>query len=61
MLKVQPSHTIDVAAPAGEALTKMQTTGNSLLLVVQNGDLVGVIALKDLMRLVAITSQLETA
>lgn len=60
MLKVQRSHTIEAGAPAGEALSKMQTTGNSLLLVVRNGDLAGVIAMKDLMRLVAITSQLET-
>lgn len=61
MVPVQASRTIDEAAPAGEALSKMQGTGNSLLLVTSHGNLVGVIALKDLMRIVAIATQLNPA
>ncbi len=61
MLPLSPVHTIDVTAPATKALSKMQETGNSLLLVVSGEQLVGVVALKDLMRLVAIASQLNPA
>jgi predicted transcriptional regulator len=39
----------------------MQGTGNSLLLVTSDGNLIGVIALKDLMKLIAITSELGQA
>lgn len=59
MVPVQPSHMIDAAAPAQKALSQMQGSGNSLLLVTSGGALVGVIALKDLMRLVNITTQLN--
>ncbi len=60
---VPPSdkNTIDAGASASDALVKMQGTGNSLLLVTSKSGLAGVIALKDLMKIVAITSQLAPA
>jgi len=58
-LPCSPENTITVEASAADALTRMQKTGNSLLLVTAaDGTLVGVVALKDLMKLIAITSQL---
>lgn len=61
MLSPSPENTIEAGASAPDALTKMQGTGNSLLMVTSDGDLVGVIALKDLMKIIAITSQLASA
>lgn len=61
MVPASDENTIDAGASASDALGKMQGTGNSLLLVTSNGALVGVIGSKDLMKIVAITSQLAPA
>ena len=61
MLPPSPENTIEAGATAADAFTKMQGTGNSLLLVTSDGNLIGVIALKDLMKLIAITSELGQA
>lgn len=61
MVPVEASQTIDAAAPSGEALSRMQGTGNSVLLVTSGGHLAGVIALKDIVRLIDITTQLNPA
>jgi len=58
MLPRSPESTVEAESSAADALTKMQGTGNSLLMVTSDGTLIGVIALKDLMKLIAITSQL---
>jgi Zn-dependent protease/predicted transcriptional regulator len=61
MLSRSPENTIEAGASAADAFTKMQGTGNSLLLVTAEGNLIGVIALKDIMKLIAITSELGRA
>lgn len=61
MLPRSPENTIQAGATAADAFTKMQGTGNSLLLVTSDGNLIGVIALKDIMKLIAITSELGRA
>ena len=61
MLPCSPENTIEADASAAEALKKMQGTGNSLLMVMADGTLIGVIALKDLMKFIAITSELGPA
>ena len=51
-----------IASPgdlAANMMTRMQETGASLLMVMDRDDLVGVIATKDLLRIVAIQSALE--
>ncbi|GBE42357.1 putative zinc metalloprotease Rip3 [bacterium BMS3Bbin10] len=60
-LPCSPENTIEAGASAADALKKMQGTGNSLLLVTSDGALIGVIALKDLMKLIAITTELGRA
>jgi len=59
MLPCSPETTIEAGADTSKALAKMQKTGNSLLLVMADGNLTGVIAMKDLMKLIAITTELE--
>ena len=44
---------------AANVMTRMQETGASLLMVMDRDDLVGVIATKDLLRIIAIQSALE--
>lgn len=61
MVPSSPQNTIEAGTPAAEALKKMQGSGNSLLMVTSSEKLIGVIALKDLMKLIAITSQLGPA
>lgn len=61
MLPCSPKTMIEADASAAAALKQMQSTGNSLLLVMADGTLIGVIALKDLMKLIAITSALGEA
>jgi Zn-dependent protease len=61
MLPRSPENTIEAGASATDAFTKMQGSGNSLLLVTSEGNLIGVIALKDIMKLIAITSELGRA
>jgi Zn-dependent protease/CBS domain-containing protein len=58
MLPCSQETMIEAGASAAAALKQMQGTGNSLLLVMADGTLIGVIALKDLMKLIAITSAL---
>ena len=53
------ANTIDAAAPANEALGKMRDNENGRLMVVDQGKLVGVLALKDLLRVVSLRMELE--
>ena len=46
-------------ADAMEALTKMSRTGRARLLVVEGGDLLGIVALKDLMAFFRLKLDLE--
>ncbi|MBI1366727.1 MAG: CBS domain-containing protein [Alphaproteobacteria bacterium] len=59
MSPVGESNTIDVSADAMEALAKMHKQQASRLIVVDDGRLVGVIALKDLLDLLALKMALE--
>lgn len=59
MVHCSPENTIGAASTTADALVKMQKSGISQLLISEDGSLVGVIALKDLMKLVAITAELN--
>jgi len=50
---------IDINADAMKALELMRRSGNSRLMVINEGQLVGLIALKDLMELFALKMELE--
>ncbi len=52
-------NTIAPGADAMQALSRMSQTGNSRLLVIEDGRLVGVIALKDLLQFFALKLELE--
>lgn len=52
-------NTVEADADASEALKKMQTSGTSRLLVIRDGQLAGVIVLKDLLRLITLKMDLE--
>ncbi|MEX2015678.1 MAG: site-2 protease family protein [Candidatus Hydrogenedentales bacterium] len=52
-------NTIPLDADAMDALTRLSKTGTSRALVVDNGRLVGVVALKDLMRFLSLKIELE--
>jgi len=54
------ANTVPPDEDAVKALSKMQRTGNSRLIVVKSGHLVGIIALKDLLKLLALKMDLET-
>jgi CBS domain-containing protein len=54
-----PDNTIGPDTDAMEALSKMNRTGASRLLVVDHGHLVGVLTLKDLMRFMSTKVELE--
>jgi CBS domain-containing protein len=54
-----PENTIDPDQDAVKALTLMQRTGNGRLVVTQQGRLVGVLALKDLLHLLSLKIDLE--
>lgn len=54
-----PENTIAPDAEALEALSRMARTGSSRLMVVDKGALVGVVALKDLMRFLSLKLELE--
>jgi len=56
-----PDQTIAPDAFASDVLKKMQAGGDSLLMVVDGSELVGVVALKDLLRFVAINATLQQA
>jgi len=57
--RCSPENTIDPAADALKALSVMSRTGNSRLMVVDNGRLVGIITLKDIMGFIAIKLELD--
>jgi CBS domain-containing protein len=54
-----PENTIEPQADAMKALSIMKQTGNSRLMVVEGGRLVGIIALKDLLELLSLKVELE--
>lgn len=58
LVPASPDNTVHTDTTAEDALSIMQNTGNSLLPVVSDGHLVGVIAMKDLGRIVAIKAEL---
>ena len=52
-------NTIGPRDDATEALSKMNNTGNSRLMVVRDGELMGIVALKDMLRFLALKLDLE--
>lgn len=52
-------NTIDADTDTVRALSRMRRTGRSRLLVTERGDLVGIITLKDIMRLLSLRMDLE--
>ncbi len=54
-----PESVVSPDAEVREALTVMNRTGRSRLMVVENGYLVGIIALKDVMQMLALRMELE--
>jgi predicted transcriptional regulator len=54
-----PENSIEPQADAMKALSIMNQTGNSRLMVVEKGRLVGIIALKDLLELLSLKVELE--
>lgn len=52
-------NTIEPKADAIKALSKMNQTGDTLLLVTQGGNLVGVVSLKDMLRFLSLKVELE--
>jgi len=56
-----PDNTIAADEDAVKALSQMQRTGNSRLMVVEGGRLVGIVALKDMLKLLALKMDLEEA
>jgi Zn-dependent protease/CBS domain-containing protein len=54
-----PENTIEPQADAMKAVAIMNRTGNSRLMVVEGGRLVGIIALKDLLELLSLKVELE--
>ena len=59
---VQPCsdlNSIDIHSDAMTALKKMNRTGTSRLMVVENGQLRGIVSIKDLMRLISLKMELE--
>jgi len=52
-------NTVDADADAIQALSRMQRTGNSRLMVTENGRLVGIVTLKDMLKLLALKIDLE--
>jgi Zn-dependent protease len=59
MSPTSPENTVDAGRDAVEALAIMRRSGNSRLMVVENGRLAGLVTLKDLLRLVAYKMDLE--
>jgi Zn-dependent protease/CBS domain-containing protein len=52
-------NTIDASADAVKALSRMQRSDNSRLMVTENGQLVGIVTLKDMLKLLALKIDLE--
>lgn len=59
MTPASPENTVDAGTDAVKALSIMRRTGNSRLMVVEDGRLVGMVTLKDLLRLIAFKMDLE--
>ena len=59
MSPASPENTVDADLDAVEALAIMRRTGNSRLMVAEDGRLVGLVTLKDLLRLIAFKMDLE--
>jgi Zn-dependent protease len=59
MSPVATENTVDADLDAVEALAIMRRTGNSRLMVAEDGRLVGMVTLKDLLRLIAFKMDLE--
>jgi CBS domain-containing protein len=59
MSRTSPENTVDAGLDAIEALKLMRRTGNSRLMVVENGRLVGLVTLKDLLHLIGLKMDLE--
>lgn len=59
MSPVSPENTVDAQTDAVAALKIMQRTGNSRLMVVEDGRLAGLVTLKDLLHLIALKMDLE--
>ena len=54
-----PENTIDINTEAINALTLMNITGNSRLMVLDNGSLAGILTLKDMMKFLSVKIDLE--
>jgi Zn-dependent protease len=52
-------NTIDPRADAAQALSKMSGNGRSRLMVVDNGRLVGIVAIRDMMKIIGLKMELE--
>jgi predicted transcriptional regulator len=52
-------NTVDAETDAVQALSIMNRTGNSRLMVMQNGQLVGIVALKDILKFLSLKIDLE--
>jgi IMP dehydrogenase len=59
MTEIGPGNTIDADADAVRALSTMQKNGHGRLLVTRDGQLAGIVALKDLLRLLSLRMDLE--
>ncbi len=57
--KCTPENAIDINTDAINALTLMNVTGNSRLMVLDNGRLVGILTLKDMMKFLSVKMDLE--
>jgi Zn-dependent protease/CBS domain-containing protein len=55
------TNTVDAAADAADVLKLMQKTGNSRVMVTKAGHLVGIVALKDLLAVLALKMEFEGA
>lgn len=58
-IECSPENTISRDADAMVALSKMNQTGLSRLMVVENGRLLGIVSLKDLLRFISLKVELE--
>lgn len=61
MTPLSPENTIGADADALAALAQMQRTGQGRLLVMDHGRLAGIVSLKDMLRMLSLRMDLETA
>lgn len=54
------SNTVGPDEPASQVLSRMQRTGNTKLLVVENGKLLGIVSLKDMLSFLSLRLELES-